>query len=375
TRMFAVMRKEFIQLTRDTTSLRIIIIMPIIMMIMFGYVIDTDVKSTPTAVAIQDNGLPARELFEQFRATGYFDFVRYVHSAAEVGKLIEDGTVKAGLIIPSDYSEHVNRGETAQVQVLIDGSDPLVSRTSLTTAEMLGQLTSTRILTQKLSRVGGGALSVDPPVEVRARVWYNPEMESVKFNMPGLVGIVLQNITVILIAAALVKERERGTMEQLIVTPVTSAELILGKMIPYVGLAVIDVTMVLLISVFWFGMKIAGSLLVLSFNALIFLLGSLGLGLFVSTISENHVQANQWSQLILLPSVLLSGYMFPRENMPMVLRMIGLGIPLTYFLQILRGVILKGAGQKILWRQTAALAIYAVCILSLAVSRLKKRLD
>ncbi len=375
TRLLAVMRKEFIQVTRDITTLRIVIVLPLILMLLFGYVVNTDVKSTPTAVALQDTGVPARDLFERFQQTGYFDVVRYVGSAAEVGRLIEQGEVKAGIVIPPDYSEKVNWGETAQVQVLIDGSDPLVSRTSLTTAEMLGQLTSTRLLTQKLERLSGGGVKAEPPVEVRARVWYNPEMDSVKFNMPGLVGLILQNATVALIAAALVKERERGTMEQLIVTPVTSFELIVGKMAPYVVIAVLDVILVLAVGVYWFGMRIAGSLAVFGLNALIFLLSSLGVGILISTMAENQIQATQLSLFFLMPSVLLSGYMFPRETMPVVIQWVGLAIPLTYFLEVLRGVILKGLGMDVLWRQTAAMAGYTVAILALAVWRLKKKLD
>ena len=375
TRLLAVMRKEFIQVGRDVTTLRLVIVMPLIMMVMFGYVVNTDIKSTPTAVALQDTGVPAQDLFERFRETGYFDVVRYVGSAAEIGRLIERGEVKAGIVIPPDYSERVDRGETAQVQVLIDGSDPLVSRTSLNTDEMLGQLTSTRILSQRLERLAGGGLKAEPPVEVRARVWYNPDMDSVKFNMPGLVGLILQNSTVVLIAAALVKERERGTMEQLMVTPVTSAELVVGKLAPYVIISVLDVALVLLVGIYWFGMRFAGSLPVFGLNTFIFLLSSLGIGILISTVAENHVQATQLSLFFLMPSVLLSGYMFPRETMPQVLQVASLGIPLTYFLEVLRGVILKGLGMDVLWRQTVCMAVYTLAILALAVWRLKKKLD
>jgi ABC-2 type transport system permease protein len=375
TRIAAVVRKEFIQIVRDATTLRIVILMPLIMIMLFVYVVNTDVKSVPTAVALQDTGAPAREFLDRFRATNYFDVVQYARSAEAVGQLIARGEVKVGLVIPADYSEQLNRGEKAQVQVLIDGSDPLVSRTSLTTAEMLGQVTGSKIMAQRLQRLTGGGTKVEQPVEVRARVWYNPNMESVKFNMPGLVGAILQNITIILIAGALVREREHGTMEQLIVTPVTSAELVVGKMVPYIVLAILNVIVVMLVGVFWFGMEIVGSLWVLGLNTFIFLLSSLGLGLLISTMSENQVQANQLSLLFVMPSFLLSGYMFPRENMPMVLQWVGYLIPLTYFLDVLRGVILKGMGLEVLWRQAVTMAGYSVVILTLASWRLRKRLD
>ncbi len=374
-RLVAVMRKEFIQVLRDKTTLRMVLIMPLMMMFMFGYVVSTDVKSVPTAVALQDAGLPAKELFERFQQTGYFDFVRYVGSAEEVGQLIQAGEVKAGLVIPSDYSLQIGRGETARAQVLIDGSDPIISRTALTTAEMIGQLTGSDIMAQRLQRLSGGGMKVESPVEVRARVWYNPNMDSIRFNLPGLVGTILQNTTIILIAGAMVREREQGTMEQLIVTPVRSAELIVGKMAPYIIIAVIDVILVLLIGIFLFKMEIVGSMLVLSVNAFIFLLSSLGLGLLVSTVAQNQIQANQMSQMFLMPSLLLSGYMFPREAMPQALQYASLGIPLTYFLQVLRGVILKGMGMDTIWRQTMMMSLYTVAILSLAVWRLRKKLD
>ncbi|MGE5623650.1 MAG: ABC transporter permease [Methanocella sp.] len=376
TRIAAITRKEFIQITRDMTTLRIVVLMPLIMMLLFGYVVNTDVRQVPTAVALMDTGAPARELLEQFRETDYFKFTRFAGSAEEVGQLIQDGVVKAGLVVPSDYSERVNRGEQAQVQVLIDGSDTLVSRASLNTAELLGQVTGSRILTQRLQRLSGGTVKAEPPVEVRARVWYNPNIESVKSNMPGLIGAILQNVTIILIAMAMVRERERGTMEQLIVTPVTSTELILGKLFPYVVIAILQVITVMLVGILWFGMQIMGSLPVLGLSAIIFLLSSLGLGMLISSMAENQVQANQLSLLFVMPSFLLSGYMFPRENMPQVLQWVGLGIPLTYFLDVLRGVVLKGIGFEVLWPQALTMAVYAAGILTLASFRMRrKRLD
>lgn len=374
-RLWAVMRKEFIQVTRDRTTLRIIVIMPLLMMFMFGYVVSTDVKSVATAVALQDTGGPARELLQKFEQTGYYTVTNYVATSDQVGQLIQSGAVKVGVVIPPDYSEKINKGQTAQVQVLIDGSDPIISRTALSTAEMLGQLSGSEILTQRLQRLAGGAISSDPPVEVRGRVWYNPNMESVKFNLPGLVGAILQNLTIVLVAGAMVRERERGTLEQLIVTPVRSVELMVGKMAPYVVISILDVTMVLSVGILVFGMRIAGSIFVLSLNSFIFLMSSLGLGMLFSTIASNQVQANQLSQLFLLPSILLSGYMFPREAMPQALQWVGLGIPLTYFLQVLRGVILKGNGLLDLWTQEAAMAVYSLVILGLGVWRLRKKLD
>lgn len=374
-RLLAVMRKEFIQVLRDKGTLRIVLIMPVLMMFMFGYVVSTDVENVPTAVALQDTGGPARELFERFQQTGYFNIVRHVRSADEVGQLIHAGKVKVGIVIPSDYSERLDRGQTAQVQVLIDGSDPVISRTALSTAEMLGRVTGTEILARRFQRLAGSGVKTELPLDVRARVWYNPNMDSAKFNVPGLVGAILQNLTIILVAGAVVRERELGTIEQLIASPVRPAELIVGKMSPYVIISLVDAALVLLLGTTIFNMEIAGSLALLSLNAFIFLLGSLGLGLLMSTVAQNQVQAIQLSQMFLLPSLLLSGYMFPREAMPGVLQAISLGIPLTHFLQVLRGIILKGVGMDVVWRQTVIMSGYTVLILALAVWRLRKKLD
>ena len=374
-RLRAIMRKEFIHVVRDPGTLALVIIMPVMMMFIFGYVVSTDVRSVSTAVALQDTGLAAREIFERFEQTGYFRVDRYVRSAAEAGSLIQAGEVRVGIIIPSDYSDRIARRETAYVQVLIDGSDPVVSRMALTTAEFLGQMAGTDIMVQRLQAMTGGNTRIEMPVEVRARIWYNPNMDTATFNLPGLSGMLLQSLTIVLIAHAMVREREHGTIEQLIVTPVRPSEMILGKMMPYVVVSIIVVILVMVIAVFYFGMRIVGSVAVLSLNALIFLLGSLGLGLLVSTVSSNQMQATQLSTLLILPSILLSGYVFPFEAMPPVLQIVGYTIPLTHFLQVLRGVILKGIGMDVLWRQTVVMSVHAVATLGLAVWRLRKTLD
>lgn len=374
TRIWAVMRKEFLHVIRDRATLRIIIAMPLIMMFIFGYAVSTDIENVDTAVVIGDLSASARELVAKFEQSKLFRVRSYPGSPDQAESLLQKGLVKAALIIPADYSAKLARGQSAQIQLILDGSDPTISRTALSSAQMIAQALSAEVLAERLQRSGIRA-AADPAVDLRPRVWYNPDMQSLRFNLPGLVGVIMQNLTVILTAAALVRERERGTIEQLIVTPVRPAELIIGKLAPYVVIAFIDVGIILTVSVFWFGLEIAGSLTLLLTSALIFVISSLGLGLLISTMAATQAQAWQMSQLILLPSILLSGYMFPRETMPQVLQLAGLGLPLTYYLQILRGIILKGSNFSDIAHHFALMGLYSAVILGLAVVRVRKRLD
>lgn len=372
--MRAVTRKEFLQLRRDTGTLRIIFAMPLIMMFLFGYAVNTDVERVPTAALVQDSSARARDLLQRFEQSTFFRIEQYARSLAEVESLIQRGHVKVAVVIPPDYAARLDRGESSPVQVLIDGSDPLVSRQALATSQIIAQLSSTEVILQRLSRAGAPGLAA-APIDLRPRVWYNPNMESVKFNMPGLVGVVLANITIILTSMALVRERERGTIEQLLVSPVQPAELILGKLVPYACIAAVDAVIVMLVSMFLFGMEIAGSLWLLGVSAFAFLLGTLGQGLFISSMAQNQLQALQLSNLFVMPAIFLSGFMFPRETMPLVLQLAGYAVPLTYFLQVLRGIILKGNGWVELWPQIVGLAVFGVLILRLAMVRLRRRLD
>jgi ABC-2 type transport system permease protein len=374
-RVKAVMRKEFIHVFRDKGNLRLVFMLPLVMMFILGFVATTDVDHVATAIVMQDNGQAARQLVERFRAARYFDVTHYVDSAAQAGDLIQNGTVKVAIVIPSDYSLRLDQGLVSQIQVLIDGSDPVISREALSTSLMLGQLVGNEILVTRMSRQLGMNQRPEQPVDVRSRIWYNPDMDSAKFNLPGVIGIVLQNITIVAIAGAMVREREHGTIEQLIVTPIKPAELIIGKMVPYIFTSTINSMIVLILSITVFGLKIAGSLAQLSLISFMFLLGSLGLGILFSAAASNQQQSTQVSLFFILPSVMLSGYFFPREAMPAALRFIGEFIPLTHYLIVLRGIVLKAMTIKDLWRQIMILAVYTVAMLAIASVRFRKRLD
>lgn len=373
-RLLAIIRKEFIQLVRDRATLIIILALPVVMLLIFGYAVSTDVQHIPTAVYDQDASQDSRQLVERFRNSGYFDLVRYTATLTELRSAIESGGVKVGLVIPPDYSRRLARGEVAQVQAIIDGSDPLSATTALSTAQVVAQAYGQELLARRIEK-SGAAQHMQLPIEMRPRVWFNPELKSLRFNLPGLVGVILQNVTILLTAFALVREKERGTIEQLIVTPVRPAELIVGKLTPYVAVGFVEVGLALAVSVWWFGTPVTGSVWLLLAVSLVFLVGALGIGMFVSTIAKSQFQAQQITMAFLMPSFILSGFMFPREIMPLPVQLVGYMIPLTYFLRVLRGIIVKGVGMQYLWKDVAFLALYSAAILGLAVSRFRKRLD
>ncbi len=373
-RLIAVVKKEIIQIRRDPPSLIMAFVMPIFMLLIFGYAVTTDVDHIKTAVFDQSMSQESRQLVDMFRNTEFFDTDFYVADFREMSHLIDSGKARVGIIIPPDYSKKIHRNETSQVQLVVDGSDPLVARTALANAQVLAQVKSFDIKAKTLekSRVG---INLSPALDLRYRIWFNPNMESIKFNIPGLIGLIMQNITMLLTAFAMVRERERGTLEQLIITPVRPAELIIGKLIPYIAIGFMDVAVILGFGVFWFDVPVKGSIVLLLALSFLFLMAALGFGMFVSTVAKTQLQAMQISVIIILPSVLLSGFMFPRESMPKIIQAIGYILPLTYFMQILRGIILKGIGAAYLWKDIAMLTAFAVGILTLAVIRMKKRLD
>lgn len=373
-RLRSIIVKEIIQIKRDRASLAIIFVMPVMMLLLFGYAVTTDVENISIVVFDQAKTAESRQLVDAFTNSGYFIIQEFVEYYRDVESKIDSGTAKAGLIIPPDYTKRLKRKDSAHVQFLVDGSDPLVARTALSAAQVIAQHKSFVLKLQDIKKIG---LPVDArqSIDLRYRIWYNPDMESVKFNIPGLIGLIMQNITVMLTGFALVRERERGTLEQLIITPVKPVELVAGKLVPYVVIAFMDVLLALMVGTFWFDVPVRGNLFLLLFLSFVFLLAALGFGMFISTVAKTQLQAMQMSILLMLPSVLLSGFMFPRDSMPPFVQFLGALLPLTYFLEILRGIILKGVGLEYLWKNASILAAFSVSIITLASLRLSKRLD
>lgn len=374
TRLFSLIRKEFIQIIRDPRTLALTFVMPVMQLLLLGYAATNDVRNVPLAVFNQDKSQASRELLDAYRAADYFRLDFDVTSEEELQALINNGSARAGLIIPPGYSDALAAGQTAPVAFVIDGSDPTVAGTALAAATFIGQAKSTRITLERLAARGqAGALK--PPLEVRTQVWYNPDLISAYYMIPALIGMILQFLTVILTATAIVRERERGTIEQLIVTPIRAWELMVGKLAPYVIISFINTLEILAAGVLLFGVPINGSLPLLLLLAALFLVTTLGLGLFISTIANTQQEAFITSFFTMLPSIFLSGFFFPLAAMPQVLQWASYAIPLRYFLIIVRGIVLKGVGVEALWPEIIALSIFAVVIMGGAVLRFRKRLD
>lgn len=373
-RLLALVRKEFIQIVRDPRTLYITFAIPVIQIFLLGYTATTDVRNVPLAVFDQDRTPASRRLLDAYRAADYFALAFDVDSEDELRLLIDGGQARAGLIIPPGYAARLQSGRQASVAFVLDGSDPNVASTSLAAAELIGQAHATNLLVERMARAGF-ADSVRFPLEVRAQVWYNPDMISAYFMVPALIGMILQLLASLLTAVAIVRERERGTIEQLIVTPIRSSELILGKIIPYVLIAFFDTLEVLVVGTLWFGVPIRGSLgLLLALSAL-FLLGSLGIGLFMSTVARTQQEAMMLTWFTLLPTVFLSGFFFPLAAMPKALQAISYLIPLRYYLIIIRSVLLKGVGAESLIPEIVALAVFGMVLMGAAALRFRKRLD
>jgi ABC-2 type transport system permease protein len=372
-RMATIVRKEWLHIIRDPRTLALVIIMPVMMLILLGYAVANDVEDLPLAVADLSRTDASRTLLEKFSASGFYMVTHVAQNEAEILEMLDAGTVKAGIYIPEDFGRNISTGGVGAIQFYIDGSNPTVAQTAQLAAETVSQATSQQILIQRLERSGAG-LTISLPIDTHILYLYNPDMRRMNFMIPGLVAVILQVQTLLLTAFAIVREREQGTLEQLIVTPVRSWELILGKILPFVLVAFLNVAMTVGAGTFLFGVKVAGSIALLAGLSLIFLLGSLGLGVLISTISRTQMQAMYMSSFIMLPSFLLAGLLFPRENMPWLAYYSGYLLPVTYFLEIVRGIILKGADFFVLWNWIWPMSVFSLVVFFASVFIFQKRL-
>lgn len=373
-RLRSLIRKEFIQIKRDPRTLAMIIIIPVMQLFLLGYAATNDVSDVAMAVYDLDKSEASRALIQAYGNAEYFLVTNYVSSEEELQKLIEYGEVRVGLLIPPDYSRSLSTGKPAQVGFVIDGSDPSIAKTALSTSQLIGQAHGAAIQEERLALNGMGGMNFQP-VEVRTQVWYNPTLEDAYFMVPGIVGMVLFTLTSMVTANSIVRERERGTIEQLIVTPIRPWEMVLGKMVPYVILAFINTGEVLLIGSLWFGVPIRGSLILVFGLSGVFLMTSLGIGLLASTIANTQQEAMMIVYMIFLPSVFLSGFFFPIQAMPKVLQWISYGIPLRYYMSIIRALLLKGVGIPAMQTDVLLLTLFGLGLLVVASVRFRKRLD
>lgn len=366
-RFFSIIKKEFIQIKRDKASFGIALVMPVMMMLLFGYAVSTELDNISMIVLDESRSVDSRQLIDSFKNTGYFNVKGSVNSIDEIYKEIDTGKAHAAVIIPANFTKDKS------VQLIIDGSDPTTARTALSS----GVLTSENYGMNAVNKIKEKMTLVNstPSINISTRVLYNPSMRSQNFTVPGLIGLIMQNITIILTAFALVREKERGTIEQLLVSPLKPFEIIIGKLIPYIIIGFFDFLYSLFFGLYYFKVPMAGSMPLLIFLGSGFVICALSIGILISTISKTQLQAMQLSVLVILPSVLLSGFMFPRESMPKVVQLLGYALPLTYFLNILRDVILKGLDISYLLKDLIPLFTLGFILLILSIVSFRRKLD
>jgi len=373
-RIAAIIYKEYLHISRDRIALITLIIFPVFLLFLFGFAINLDIKHIPLAVFDQDRSEDARELGESFIQSGYFDLKERLFSEKQINPTVDKREVKAVLRIPPDFSKDLHKGKSTPVQLIIDGSDNNTATIIMGYSKTIIQKFSRKILGELLLNKGMAFPAQLPSVDLRPNIWYNPELKSFFFMIPGLIGIILMTIAVIRISITIVREKERGTMESLLVTPIRPIELMIGKTIPYIIIAFISLVLIILLSRFIFQIPFRGSLVTLLSLSGIFIAASLGIGLYISNLAQTAQTA--WLMGFfssVLPAIILSGFIFPIESMPYPIQLITYLFPIRYFLVILRGIILKGVGINILYPEALILLIFALVMITISTLRFKKK--
>lgn len=370
-RIMAVFAKEFTQLTRDRLTYAMILVIPIVQLLLFGYAINNEPRHLPTAALVQDDGPFARSTISAFVNTGFFDITHVAHSPKELDDLLRRGEVQFALTIPGDFTRRVARGDGAQVLLEADATDPSASNAALAAASILPQ----QALRHDLKGAMARPAAIPAPFEVVVQRRYNPESITAYNIVPGLLGIILSLTLVMMTALAVTRETERGTMESLLATPAQPIEVMIGKLAPYVLVGVTQAAVILIMASLLFAVPMSGGWIALTMGVLLFIVGSLALGFLISTLARTQLQAMQMSFFYMLPSILLSGFMFPFRGMPEWAQAIGTAIPVTHFLRVVRGALLKGEGMMTLWPSLAALGVFVCLVTALAMARYRTTLD
>ncbi len=372
TRILHVTWKEVIQMVRDPRTFGMVLIMPILELLIFGYVVAIDITDIRLAVCDYDQSAQSRAYVDHLVRSGYFRIAAECHRMADIDRLLDRGEITVALAIPPDFSAKLKADQLAQVMAAFDGSN---SNTAMLAAGYLEQITALQAIEVRFSDHGAPAKGVrHPPVALEPRVWFNPELRSIRYMVPGIICVLMMEFLIILTAMAIAREKEHGTMEQLLVTPIRPVELILGKAIPFVGLGYVNMAVVLLAGTFWFRVQIAGSIGLLAALSFLSILTCLGMGLLASTVSDTQQQASMAGQFILLPNLFFSGFMFPISSMPPAVQLFTYVIPLRYYIAIVRGIFLKGVGWTELWDEAAVLLLFGVVILGLASLLFRKQI-
>lgn len=370
-RLKTMLIKEAIQILRDPKMRFIILVIPAIQITLFGYAVNTDVKHIATAVYDLDNSALSRDLVARLERSGYFDIVQRVQRGDELRDLLDRGKVRAAVLINRGFQENIRAGRTATLPIIVDGTDPSTARIVVSYSVTIAERFSDQILTDYSLRRGGRTMGAKG-IELESRAWFNANLESRNYYVPGVIASMVLITTMVLSSMAVVREKEIGTMEQIIVTPIQRWEFIVGKLVPFAIVGYINVTIVTCIALFWFKIPLRGSILLLIGSTALFLMSTLGFGLLISTISRTQQQAMMSSFMFTFPAMLLSGFAFPIENMPASIQYATYLNPLRYYLVIIRGIFLKGIGLGILWPQLAALALLGSVVLLFAVGRFRK---
>lgn len=373
-RAWAVARKEFLHVLRDPRSLGMAIAMPMLLLMLYGYALTLDVDNVPMIVWDQSQTPASRQFISRFGGSRYFSIKGYGWNYADLEQAIDSRLALVALVLPRDFADMVQSGRPASVQLLVDGSDSNTATLAVSYAQAITQAYSQSLSLQEIRRLGGAALS--QPVDFQPRVWFNPELESRNYIIPGLIAVIMMVIAALLTSLTVAREWERGTMEQLISTPVSGRELILGKLLPYLAIGVLDVLIAMLLGKFLFRVPLRGSVLLVILSAGIFLIGTMSLGILISVVTKNQLLANQAAMVLtFVPSFLLSGFIFPVANMPLVVQWITYLVPARYFIALLKAIYLKGVGIATLERQAFLLCLFAASMVFGAVKAFKKKLE
>jgi ABC-2 type transport system permease protein len=368
-RALVIARKELIQLRRDRLTLAMVAALPVMQLLLFGYAINTDVRHIPMVVYDQDGSAESRDLVRSLEATGFYDVVGNVQGYAEIERVLRASRARSAIVIPTRYASDLRLGRPTKVQLVVDGSDPQTVASATDAASGLVAARSAELTVGRFAARGVPASAA--PLGLEPETWYNPELRTAVFVVPGLIGVILTMTMIMMTAMA--RERERGTLEQLVVSPIGRVELMLGKILPYVGIGYLQMTLVLLLGAFVFRTPLVGSPLLLYLLALLFIAANLALGLVFSTLAKTQQQAMQMSFFFLLPNILLSGFMFPFDAMPRFAQILAQGLPLTHFLRIVRGIALRGAGFSDLRGELLWLAGILVALVAIAAVRFQKK--
>ena len=372
-RLLCMLKKEIIQTLRDPRMRFILFVIPAVQTVIFGYAVNTDVRQIRTAIYDQDNSIESRDIAARLVRSGYFQVTEHIRQEGRVRELLDRGEVKAVFRMNRGMGETLRGGRTAPLQLILDGTDSNTAGIVLNYAMNIAARYNEQLRVEQIARQQGTAATPEGVV-LQSRAWYNENLESRNYYVPAVIALIVLIITMLLSSMAVVREKEIGTMEQMIVTPISRGEFILGKTIPFVLIGFIDVALVTVVAYFWFGVPLRGSLPILFAATGLFLMSSLGFGLFLSTISRTQQQAMMSSFMFIFPSMLLSGFAFPIENMPEPVQWLTFLNPLRYYLVIIRSIFLKGVGLSILWPQLLGLFLLGIVILSFAVQRFKKTL-